>query len=93
MVMVAQRRRAVGAVVPAAQGGSPADINAQFNGWLTTANVEGHPVRDGPAALVVRTSKCRPVDLLEADKAVELPRPPAVLHLGLRNQVRLGRDY
>ena len=35
----------------------------------------------------------RPVDLLDADKAAMLPLPPAVLHLGWRNHVRLGRDY
>ena len=61
---------------------SPADFNAQFTDWLTTAN-----------ARVVRTLKSRPVDLIEADKAAMLPLPPAVLHLGWRNHVRLGRDY
>ena len=61
---------------------SPADFNAQFTDWLTTAN-----------ARVVRTLKSRPVDLVEADKAAMLPLPPAVLHLGWRNHVRLGRDY
>ena len=61
---------------------SPADFNAQFTDWLTTAN-----------ARIVRTIKSRPVDLLEADKAAMLPLPPAVLHLGWRNDIRLGRDY
>jgi transposase len=61
---------------------SPADFNVQFTDWLTTAN-----------ARVVRTLKSRPVDLIEADKAAMLPLPPAVLHLGWRNHVRLGRDY
>jgi len=41
----------------------------------------------------VRTLKSRPVDLVEADKAAMLPLPPAVLHLGWRNHVRVGRDY
>lgn len=42
---------------------------------------------------MVRTIKTRPVDLLAADKEKMLPLPPAVLHLGWRNHVRLGRDY
>jgi hypothetical protein len=61
---------------------SPADFNAQFTHWLTTAN-----------ARVVRTIKARPVDLLAADQDKMLPLPPAVLHLGWRNHVRPGRDY
>ena len=61
---------------------SPADFNAQFTDWLTTAN-----------ARTVRTTKARPVDLLAADTDAMLPLPPAVLHLGWRNHVRLGRDY
>ena len=61
---------------------SPADFNAQFTHWLTTAN-----------ARTVRTLKARPADLLAADKESMVPLPPAVLHLGWRNHVRLGRDY
>lgn len=61
---------------------SPADFNDQFTDWLTSAN-----------ARVVRTLKARPVDLLAADKDAMLALPPAVLHLGWRNHVRLGRDY
>ena len=61
---------------------SPADFNAQFTDWLTTAN-----------SRVVRTTKTRPVEVLEADKAAMLPLPPGVLHLGWRNHIRLGRDY
>ena len=61
---------------------SPVDFNAQFTDWLATAN-----------ARIVRTLKARPVDLLGADTAAMLPLPPAVLHLGWRNHVRLGRDY
>ncbi len=61
---------------------SPADFNDQFSEWLTTANKR-----------VVRTLKARPVDLLDTDKAAMLPLPPAMLHLGWRNHVRLGRDY
>lgn len=61
---------------------SPADFNTQFGEWLTRAN-----------ARVVRTTKARPVDMVQADKAAMLPLPPVVLHLGWRNHVRLGRDY
>ncbi len=61
---------------------SPADFNDQFTDWLTIANTR-----------VVRTTKARPVEALEADKAAMLPLPPAVLHLGWRNHIRLGRDY
>ena len=45
---------------------SPADFNAQFTDWLTTAN-----------ARVVRTIKARPSELLAADKEAMLPLPPA----------------
>ncbi len=61
---------------------SPADFNDQFSSWLATANTR-----------VVRTIKARPIDLLEIDKTGMLPLPPAVLHLGWRNHLRLGRDY
>lgn len=61
---------------------SPADFNDQFTHWLSTANQR-----------TVRTTKARPIDLLAADTAGMLPLPPAVLHLGWRNHVRLGRDY
>ena len=61
---------------------SPQDFNDQFSDWLTIANNR-----------VVRTLKARPVDLVEADRAAMLALPPAVLHLGWRNHVRLGRDY
>lgn len=61
---------------------SPADFNSQFTEWLAGANQR-----------VVRTIKASPVDLVDADRAAMLPLPPVVLHLGWRNQVRLGRDY
>ena len=68
--------------MPGRDFASPADFNTQFTDWLSTAN-----------ARVVRTTKIRPVDALEADKAAMLPLPPAVMHLGWRNHIRLGRDY
>lgn len=61
---------------------SPAHFNAQLTDWL-----------DGANARTVRTIKARPVDLLTADKEKMSPLPPAVLHLGWGNHVRLGRDY
>ena len=60
----------------------PADFNAQFTDWLSTANRR-----------VVRTINAKPVDLLDADRAAMLPLPPVPLHLGWRNRIRLGRDY
>lgn len=69
--------------MPGRQFESPADFNAQFTQWLaTTAN-----------ARTVRTINARPSELLTADTEAMLPLPPAVLHLGWGNQVRLGRDY
>jgi transposase len=61
---------------------SPADFNDQFTDWLTIANTR-----------VVRTTKARPVEALQADKAAMLPLPPSVSQLGWRNHIRLGRDY
>ena len=68
--------------MPGRSFASPGDFNAQFSDWLVSAN-----------GRVVRTLKARPVDLLAVDKDAMLPLPPAVLHLGWRNHVRLGRDY
>jgi transposase len=68
--------------MPGRSFASPADFNDQFAGWLVKAN-----------GRVVRTVGAAPVDRLEADKAAMLALPPAVLHLGWRNRVRLGRDY
>ena len=68
--------------MPGRSFASPADFNAQFHDWLELAN-----------ARVVRTTKARPIDRLDADRAGMLPLPPIPLHLGWRNRVRLGRDY
>jgi hypothetical protein len=61
---------------------SPADFNTQFTDWLGRAN-----------SRVVRTTGASPLSRLEADQAGMLALPPIPLHLGWRNQVRLGRDY
>ena len=59
--------------MPGRDFASPADFNAQFGDWLTSAN-----------ARVVRTIKARPVDLLDADRAAMLPLPPVPLTSGWR---------
>lgn len=68
--------------MPGRSFASPADFNAQFSDWPAGANQR-----------MVRTIKGRPSDLLEGDRAAMLPLPPAVLHVGWRHQIRLGRDY
>lgn len=68
--------------MPGRDFNSPADFDAQFTDWLTTAN-----------ARVVRTIKARPIDLLDADRAAMLPLPPVAPTVGWVNRVRLGRDY
>ena len=68
--------------MPGRRFASPGDFNAQFTDWLQHAN-----------SRVVRTLKARPVDRVDIDRAEMLPLPPVVLHLGWRNQLRLGRDY
>ncbi|WP_211356095.1 hypothetical protein [Lapillicoccus jejuensis] len=61
---------------------SPADFNTQLTDWLTKANTR-----------IVRTTRARPVDLLDADRAGMLPLPPIPPAVGWVNRVRLGRDY
>src|SRR5687768_17169115 len=68
--------------MPGRDFASPADFNTQFAEWLGLAN-----------ARMVRTTKARPVDLLDADRAAMLPLPPVAPVLGWVNRVRLGRDY
>ena len=68
--------------IPGRSFASSADFNQQFSEWLATANQR-----------VVRTTKAKPTDLLEADRAGMLALPPVPPVVGWRNQVRLGRDY
>lgn len=68
--------------MPGRSFASPTDFNDQFSGWLEGANQR-----------VVRTTKARPIDRLEADRAAMLPLPPVPPPVGWRKQVRLGRDY
>ena len=68
--------------MPGRSFASPADLNAQFAGWLDRAN-----------GRVVRTLRARPADLVEADRAAMLPLPAVPPQLGWHHRVRLGRDY
>ncbi|MGO4664032.1 IS21 family transposase [Terrabacter sp. 2TAF16] len=68
--------------MPARTFESPADFNTQFADWLTIAN-----------ARIVRTTKARPVELLDVDRAAMLPLPPVAPTVGWVNRVRSGRDY
>jgi len=61
---------------------SPADFNTQFADWL-----------DGANRRVVRTTRARPIDLVDADREAMLPLPPVAPTVGWANQIRLGRDY
>lgn len=67
--------------LPGRDFASPADFNTQFSDWLTSANTR-----------TVRTIRARPIDLVDADRAAMLPLPPAVVQVGWRHQIRLGRD-
>ena len=68
--------------MPGRSFASPQDFNQQFTEWLATANQR-----------MVRTTKARPIDLLDADRAAMLPLPPVPPITGWHKQVRLGRDY
>ena len=68
--------------MPGRSFASPADFNDQLDDWLSGANQH-----------VVRTTKARPTDRLDADRAAMLALPPVPPLVGWRKQVRLGRDY
>lgn len=68
--------------MPGRSFASPADFNDQFDDWLVGANQH-----------VVRTTRSRPTDRLETDRAAMLALPPVPPVTGWRKQVRLGRDY
>ncbi len=61
---------------------SPADFNTQLTDWLTVAN-----------ARHVRRIDARPMDVIGAERAAMTPLPPIAPVTGLRQRVRLGRDY
>jgi transposase len=68
--------------LPGRSFASPADFNAQLAEWLPHAN-----------ARTVRSIQGRPVDLLEVEYASMLALPPVEPPIGLRDRVRLGREY
>lgn len=68
--------------LPGRRFASPQDFNAQLEDWLPRAN-----------ARTIRSLGGRPIDVLERDLAAMTPLPPRPPVTGLRNRVRLGRDY
>ena len=61
---------------------SPTEFNDQLTEWLVVAN-----------ARTVRSMQARPVDLLAADVAAMTVLSPVAPLVGLRQRIRLGRDY
>jgi transposase len=61
---------------------SPADFNAQLEGWLIRANTRQH-----------RALGCRPADRWDADRAAMLKLPPVAPVTGWRLATRLPRDH
>jgi hypothetical protein len=68
--------------LPGRSFASPADFNTQLAEWLPHAN-----------ARTVRSIQGRPVDLLQAEYPSMLTLPPMAPPTGLRERVRLGREY
>jgi transposase len=61
---------------------SPADFNAQLQGWLARANIRHH-----------RALGCRPADRIDADRAAMTGLPPVAPVTGWRHSARLPRDH
>jgi hypothetical protein len=61
---------------------SPADFNEQLGEWLARVNTR-----------TVRAIQGRPVDLLATEYPQMLSLPPVTPTIGLRQRVRLARDY
>jgi transposase len=70
------------AFLPGRAFSSPADFNAQLQGFLVRANTRRH-----------RVLGCRPADRVEADRAAMLPLPPVAPVVGWRWSTRLPRDH
>jgi transposase len=61
---------------------SPEDFNTQLADWLVRANTRQ-----------VRSIQGRPIDLLETDRAAMISLPPIDPQIGLKQRIRLARDY
>ena len=70
------------AFLPGRMFASPADINAQLAGWVTTVNTRYR-----------RHLECAPADRIAADKAAMIPLPPVAPATGWRRTTRLPRDH
>lgn len=68
--------------LPGRSFASPADFNAQLQGWLGRANQRHH-----------RRLGCRPVERWEADRAGMVSLPPVPPTTGWRTSTRLPRDH
>lgn len=68
--------------LPGRDFASPADFNAQLDGWLPRAN-----------SRLVRSTGRRPEEALASDLAAMTVLPPMAPSTGLRTRVRLARDY
>jgi len=68
--------------MPGREFASPADFNAQLEGWLPKANQR-----------LLRRTGAAPADRLAADVAAMTSLPPVAPEVGWRDRVRLGRDY
>nr|WP_283810094.1 IS21 family transposase [Leifsonia sp. C5G2] len=72
-----------GSFLPGRRFRSPADFNLQLQTWLTERANRRH----------VRSLGGRPVDFLEEDYDHMIPLPPTAPVIGLKNRIRLARDY
>lgn len=68
--------------LPGREFSSPADFNAQLQGWLPRVNQR-----------LLRRTSARPVDRLEAEVTAMSALPPVPPRIGWTERVRLGRDY
>ena len=68
--------------LPGRRFGSPGDFNTQLGDWLIRANTR-----------TVRSIQARPVDLFETEYLAMLTLPPIAPQVGLRQRIRLSRDY
>jgi transposase len=68
--------------LPGRMFGSPAEFDAQLQGFLARANTRQH-----------RVLGCRPADRVDADRAAMVALPPMPPVVGWRQSTRLPRDH